>query len=342
MGDSASTLFSARWQTRVELIHDLSGIIFSSHASGGSRVVFDEVIVLDAWEEFGSTFLSDPVAAGAGQHTIAFEYRSAQSAEISAAEVSNSYAQLSWHGFNVTTHVARADPLFADVGWFAVSSGTGSIHGKIFEAGYVSTGDANLVVEVAFVDGNGIAAPHMFAGYQAISSAKGGHCRLVEASPTGAAIALEFDSCNVAATGGASTVGWMSLSSAGNNNGTRVHQQPTFPSDVAALLAMASDLRLPGYMRWHNGSDPCRDRWAGIECLAGDQAPRVVVVDIHNFDLAGHELPWYAVGRLTALQELSFWVRKHISARDSYKLYISARLVNESPFDLYARFYFVL
>ena len=56
MGDSASALFSARWQTRVEMTSELSSIIFSSHASGGSRVTFDEVVVLDAWEEYGSTF----------------------------------------------------------------------------------------------------------------------------------------------------------------------------------------------------------------------------------------------------------------------------------------------
>ena len=29
----------------------------------------------------------------------------------------------------------------------------------------------------------------------------------------------------------------------------------------------------------------------------------------HNLDLAGHDLPWDAIGRLTALQELSLWVR---------------------------------
>ena len=48
MRDSASTLFSARWQTQVEVPTDVSGISFSSHASGGSRVKFDEVLVLDA------------------------------------------------------------------------------------------------------------------------------------------------------------------------------------------------------------------------------------------------------------------------------------------------------
>ena len=78
-------------------------------------------------------------------------------------------------------------------------------------------------------------------------------------------------------------VGWMALATPGTTSigDTRIHQRPTLPSDVTALLAMSTDLRLPAYLRWHNGSDPCRDRWAGIECRAdGGQAPRVVVVDI--------------------------------------------------------------
>ena len=57
MRDTPSTLFSARWQTRLETTHELLDIRFSSHASGGSRVIFDEVIVLDAWEEPRSTVL---------------------------------------------------------------------------------------------------------------------------------------------------------------------------------------------------------------------------------------------------------------------------------------------
>ena len=56
MGESESALFSARWQTQVEAKSEQSGITFSSHASGGSRVTFDGVTVLDAWAEHGSTF----------------------------------------------------------------------------------------------------------------------------------------------------------------------------------------------------------------------------------------------------------------------------------------------
>ena len=230
------------------------------------------------------------MVAGAGHHNIAFEYRSADPDNTAPI---NSYAQLSWSGLNMTVVAAGAVvPLFADVGWFAVSTGTGSIDGEMLEAGYASAGASSLVVDVAFTGsfgGSGDIAPHIFAGYQATSTAAGGHCRLLAASRTGAAIALEYDSCYVAATGGARNVGWLALASATSNEDTRVHQQPTFPSDVVALLAMASDLRLPGYLRWRTGSDPCRDRWAGLECRAdGGQAPRVVMVDIHNIDLAGH------------------------------------------------------
>ena len=253
------------------------------------------------------------MAAGIGYHTIAYEYRSA---EIAEGIPTNSYAQLSWSGLSIAVVAVGAEiPLFADVGWFAVSNGTGTIHGEMLEAGYVSAGDSNLVVDVAFTGSFG-SAPHIFAAYQATNSAEGGHCRLVEAVGTRAAIALEYDSCEVVATGGARTVGWLALASAtGNIEDTHVNQQPTFPSDVAALLAMASDLRLPGYLRWHTGSDPCRDRWAGLECRSdGGQAPRVVIIDIHNVDLAGRHFPWDAVGRLTALQELSLWV----SARNGH------------------------
>eukprot|EP01051_Picozoa_sp_SAG22_P000951 SAG22_NODE_31_length_27697_cov_7.384376_22_plen_298_part_00 len=286
MGESASLQFSARWQTRVEMTSGLTGIIFSSLASGGSQVIVDEVTVLDAWEEHDSTFSSDPVAVGAGYHYIAYEYRSAKSAEVTPT---NSYAELSWQGFNGTDlnlAAGAVTALFADVGWFALANGTGSIDGKLFAAGYVSAGRSNLVVDVRFARsfdaGGGDIAPHLFAGYQATGGAEGGHCRLVEASPTGAAIALEYDSCDAVVSGSTPTVGWLALASiAGSTEDTRVHQQPTLPSDVEALLAMASELRLPGYLRWRSGSDPCRDRWAGLECRAdGGQPPRVVMVDV--------------------------------------------------------------
>ena len=326
MGDSGSALFSVRWSTRVEAPTELTGISFNSHASGGSRVKFDKVTVLDAWDEFGSTFSvgrfspratqiasphqaaavlnyvclqSEPVVAGQGFHTVAFEYRSAET--IDAAAPTNSYAQLSWSGFNATTELAVGldDSLFADVAWLAVSTGVGAIHGVVFEAGVLAA-DSDFVVDLVFGRSSfGGVPPHLFGGYMATDSAAGGHLRLVDASATGAAIAVEFDSCDAVITGGARVIGWLALASSDIED-TRFHQQPTFPSDVAALLAMASELRLPDYLRWRNGSDPCRDRqvrppnlsrdliysvlprntrWVGVECRS-DDVPRVIVVDI--------------------------------------------------------------
>eukprot|EP01051_Picozoa_sp_SAG22_P006322 SAG22_NODE_408_length_10942_cov_6.157429_7_plen_224_part_00 len=223
MGDDAGLQFSARWQTRVEVTGELSDVIFNSLASGGSRVLFDEVTVLDAWQKFGSAFSSDPVAVGAGYHYIAYECRSAESPEDTPT---NSYAKLSWRRFNVTDLSAGAESsLFADIGWLAVSSGTGSIDdGVMLEAGYVSATGSNLMVDVSFAGSFDI-TPHLYAGYQAISSAEGGHGRLVEASQTGAAIALEYDSCDaIVVSGGARAVGWIALTNVESNiEDTGVH-----------------------------------------------------------------------------------------------------------------------
>ena len=76
----ASALFAARWTTRLQPSSDLS-VVFSSYASGGSRIMVDNTIVMDAFEEFGSTFSTDPVPLSAGYHYLAYEYRSADSTE---------------------------------------------------------------------------------------------------------------------------------------------------------------------------------------------------------------------------------------------------------------------
>jgi hypothetical protein len=59
------------------------------------------------------------------------------------------------------------------------------------------------------------------------------------------------------------------------------------------------------------------NRWTGIECRTvhenemDGEAPtttkRVVVLDIHSVDLAGHTIPWRPIGKLDQLQELSIW-----------------------------------
>ena len=187
-----------------------------------------------------------------------YEYHSAATTD---ATPTNSYAQLSWSGLNATLRAVGLDEsiMFADVAWLAVSSGTGSFHGAAFEAGHVLTGDTDFVVGLSFSGsfGGGV-PPHLFGGYQATDGAEGGHLRLVGATATGAALVLEYDSCDTSTAGGARVVAWLAVSS--GTGDTRVHQQPTLSSDVAALLEMAISLRLPGYLRWRNGSDPCRDR----------------------------------------------------------------------------------
>ena len=85
-------------------------------------------------------------------------------------------------------------------------------------------------------------------------------------------------------------------------------QRQTLPSDTAALLAIDTALRLPEYFHWRNSSDPCRDRWNGMECRTDAAGtPRIVVLDIHNVDLTNQDILWSAVGQLTALEEISMW-----------------------------------
>lgn len=304
MGGAGSVIFSARWASRFQSLTEQS-IVFSSYASGGSRVILGEVIVLDKWDEHGSTFSSQLVAVGPGYHDLMYEYRSAETVE---SEPTNSFATLTWSGLNATMPGSDM-PLFAEVAWLAVPNGTGITQGLVFEAGYISVGQADLTVDASFAGTGFNSPPLLFAGYFSIDRSKGGHLRLVECNEAGAALAIEFDSCEVTSEGANRVVAWLALPSTDATQGdTRVHQQPTQQSDVAALLDMATELQLPSYLRWRNGSDPCRDRWAGIECRTDDgHAPHVVMVDIHDVDLTGHDLPWDAIGRLSMLEELSLW-----------------------------------
>ena len=111
---------------------------FSSRASGGTKVFIDEAIVVDAWEDHDSTFLSEPVAVGPGYHYVKHEYRSADSVDASAP--TNSFATLSHSGVNITGIDMEARPVFANVGWFACANGSGTLHGDEFESGYARMG----------------------------------------------------------------------------------------------------------------------------------------------------------------------------------------------------------
>lgn len=258
MGTAGTVLFSARWSTRIESRGQ--SIVFNSHSSGGSRVLLDDVIALDAWEENSRRTLSSPqVAMAPGIHLVAYEYRSANSAD--AGEPVDSFAALSWTGLSnssgrLSNSSAFLDPVYADVGWFACQNDShgGSARGLLaFEAGYVLAGDADLVVDVLFRDF--ATPPLLFGGYQATDTANGGHLRLIEAGEAAAAVAIEFGSCGVVPEAADRFVGWVVMQGDAAES-TRIHQQPTLASDVAALVMIATQLRLPSYLRWQSGTDP--------------------------------------------------------------------------------------
>jgi len=109
------------------------------------------------------------------------------------------------------------------------------------------------------------------------------HLRLLETSPAHTVLGTEDDVCGsfFAASEGTTTIGWIAIDADADST-LNVMDHTTRPGDAAALLAMATTLRLPSYFHWRNSSDPCRDRWSGIECRT-DQigVARVVVLDIH-------------------------------------------------------------
>ena len=303
-GRSASALFSARWTTRILAAEELS-IVFTSDASGGSRVLFDGTVILDVWEEYGSELSSEQVSAGVGFHNVAYEYHSAETDEIPT----NSFAVFTWTGFD-ETRLGSDDPVFADVGWFTTSANGTNTMG--FQAGLIRTSD--LAFDVSLAESFASSPSWLvFAGLQSnAASDKSGSLRLVDSGVATSTLAVEFShSCDTFAAQDADrTISWVALPS--DTADARVHQQSTLSSDVAALLAIAFDLRLPTYLRgWRNGTDPCATRWSGIECRAAGvgvgQAQRVVVLDIHRIDLTGHEIPWELIGQLSALEEISLW-----------------------------------
>jgi hypothetical protein len=86
-GPGKTSMFSARWTTRIRTSGE-TNLHFSSLASGGSRIILDDATVLDAWQEWGSTYTSELTPAGAGYHYLIYEYRSADSNDAAPA---NSY-----------------------------------------------------------------------------------------------------------------------------------------------------------------------------------------------------------------------------------------------------------
>ena len=299
-------LFSSRWSTRL-MVERSAHIIFSSLASGGSRVILDNTIVLDAWDISDSTFSSEPVSVGMGRiHIVSFEYRSA----FTDAVPTDSYAVFSWTGdedsHSNTTSTSTMDPsdLYLDLGWWAFKAGTGALHGVRYEAGYIEPLEDRLfgIVFNSSFD----APPSIFAGYVSLNTVMGGNLRVVESDEERAVGSIEYDTCGTLTEVPSELVSWVAIGTVGSD--VRVHERLTLASDVHALLAVASEAGLPPYLRWLPNSDPCRDRWSGVECRsAGGGQPRVVVVDIHQVDLTGASIPWEAIAELDMLTELSLW-----------------------------------
>jgi hypothetical protein len=109
------------------------------------------------------------------------------------------------------------------------------------------------------------------------------HLRLLEASDKKISIATEYDTCNFVVDDDDHLLAWIVMAPPNNivALGSVVSQKPTKVKDVMALLSIRASLHLPNYLQWRNGSDPCADRWAGVECrTAGGEDPRVVVLDV--------------------------------------------------------------
>ena len=152
------TLFSARWTTRLNVASS-DMIIFASTASLGSRIIVDNIVVLDHWEECCNTFTSEPVPLSAGCHTVSYVYRSGYTNDYFPTD---SYAQLAWTvgdgqsfgaaaGTNSSnlTITSTVPGLSAEVGWLACAPGAGTIHGSRFQAGLLD-GDADLTTTIRF------------------------------------------------------------------------------------------------------------------------------------------------------------------------------------------------
>jgi hypothetical protein len=239
--------------------------------------------MLDEWMEGGSTFTSEAVQLAEGYHIIAYEYHSGYTTDYSPT---NSFAELSWsvggEAFGATsgsysTNVSNtAHELYADVGWLACSTGEGMIHTSSFQSGIVS-GDATLSLTTSITFGARFdTTPTLFAAIISTSRLSA-HLRLLTASEQQFSIATEYDTCNVIVGGGDHLLGWIAMGVPGST----VSQQPTRVQDVAALLRIREALGLPDYLQWRNGSDPCTDRWAGVECRAGaGESLRVIVLDV--------------------------------------------------------------
>ena len=290
MASQGSVFFSARWTSRVRRDEHEMTLAVSSYASSGSRILLDGTTVLDKWEECCSTYTSDSITIGGGYHIFVYEYRSATNQD---ATPTNSYALFSstdgdaaafgstnYTGGRPNAVEVDAHPLYADVGWLACKTGSSVMNGQLLHAGFAQT-TLDLSTTVGFSD-HFVAAPLVFGGLVSTGTMSG-HLRLLAASKGQISLATEYDTCNFVVDAAERMISWIVIPSLGDTANAAVSQRPTNASDVAALLRIGELLSLPDYLQWRNGSDPCRDRWAGVECRTFGGTPRVVVLDVRYF-----------------------------------------------------------
>ena len=123
------------------------------------------------------------------------------------------------------------------------------------------------------------AAPLVFGGLVSTSTLSG-HLRLIAASERQISLATEYDTCDFIVDVGERMISWIALPNLSDLVNSVISQRATNASDTAALLRIREVLGLPDYLQWRNGSDPCHDRWVGIECRTFEGTPRVVVLDV--------------------------------------------------------------
>jgi hypothetical protein len=278
----APKLFSARWTTRIN-VTEASEDVFLSYANRGSRIIVDGATILDEWEEGDLAFTSERLQLAEGYHIIAYEYHSGYSTDYSPTD---SFAELSWSvrgetfdavpGSPSTTMVSTAQELYAEVGWLACSAGQGTIHTSRFQSG-LAAADVTLSLTTSITFGARFDTTPILLASVISTGRLSAHLRLLKASEQQVSIATEYNTCDFIVGSGHHMVGWIAMGA----QGSAVSQRPTMAQDVAALLSIRESLGLPDYLQWRNGSDPCTDRWAGVECrMAAGEDPRVIVLDV--------------------------------------------------------------
>jgi hypothetical protein len=288
MPRGGSAKFSARWTSRVQTRDQETNVLFSSLSSGGSRITLDDTTVLDKWEESGTTSVSDLITIGGrGYHVLVYESRSVRDWDTTPTD---SYAVLvtsSEDGVSTLVVANQTDTelaisqLYADVGWLVCLPGSGFMNSHPLEAGFLMA-TPDLTTRIDFSK-HFTTIPMVFAGLSS-TSALGGHLRLLEATTGHGSLATEYDTCNFVVES-KRMLSWIAISTLTETIDLAVSQRPTNASDTNALLQITELLSLPDYLKWHNGTDPCRDRWTGVECRTfSNGIPRVVVLDVRSQD----------------------------------------------------------